>query len=634
MKTFINVAQMKLATLQAGQFVETGGYYVKGDAGQARYLVVAGVSPDDSVSPDLANGNHALYQGVGAVNDLSQAYIFDTVALFKASSIEFPDGKTIHLNDRDADFIKGSAAGVADGNRDIVSTVFASSIIRQVNTSPKKAMEVGRIVPATVRNIACGIDSLTAGSAGSTYLDYFIPSVKAHLGSDGLGYQAFDLGSSNYWGVGFGRTGTSDILITDVYGKKSFDGRGQVIVGGNGTQSFTWNPATAWSTARVYYLTSASGGTFKAKLSTQNDLNAVDVDTSGADGIGFIDIEYFGDGGIALVFNTMVGDVCIFGARFGITGVEGGSVHLMAQGGRTLESVALQNDTFYQNWIGLLEIDTFVLNSGTNDRITRTTAEFEADYRTLITRIQSANASANIMIVTGNSTADAATTNKNQFGDIEKSLADEFGFIYFDNRDVLGSYQYATDNGLMSDTVHPSEKANKIISRYICEALGFTANGYYGGEPAHPSAGGGADFQFIGELTRVTKNQQVAATPIKLYNIGLANDYPVGILTIEIIGNRHGTDAQTRRVHRIGLQNTTQVNQVTAIDTPSQVDDYQQAAGDSGVMDWTIDFSIVDNTLEVSITPTAYTMNLQAFGRVEFSKLTASGNSVFENTTV
>ena len=100
MKTFINVAQMKLATLQAGQFVETGGEAVKGDGGQARYLVVAGVSPDDSVSPDLANGNHALYQGVGAVNDLSQAYEFDTLQDAIVSTIVLPVGKVLNLKER------------------------------------------------------------------------------------------------------------------------------------------------------------------------------------------------------------------------------------------------------------------------------------------------------------------------------------------------------------------------------------------------------------------------------------------------------------------------------------------------------------------------------------------------------
>ena len=125
MKTFINVAQMKLATLQAGQFVETGGKVVKGDGGQARYLVTAGVSPDDSVSPDLANGNHALYQGVGAVNDLSQAYVFDTFDTMINSTLLLPVGKVVSYKKRGA--FDGGFACVVSGTgsantRDIIAS--------------------------------------------------------------------------------------------------------------------------------------------------------------------------------------------------------------------------------------------------------------------------------------------------------------------------------------------------------------------------------------------------------------------------------------------------------------------------------------------------------------------------------
>tara|TARA_R110002096_G_scaffold397862_2_gene593821 strand:- start:87 stop:1736 length:1650 start_codon:yes stop_codon:yes gene_type:complete len=62
---------MKLATLQAGQFVETGGYYVKGDAGQAKYLVVAAQAADGYGDHTLANGTVAVLQ-VGDVSDLEQ----------------------------------------------------------------------------------------------------------------------------------------------------------------------------------------------------------------------------------------------------------------------------------------------------------------------------------------------------------------------------------------------------------------------------------------------------------------------------------------------------------------------------------------------------------------------------------
>tara|TARA_R110000765_G_scaffold244345_2_gene346570 strand:+ start:1047 stop:3026 length:1980 start_codon:yes stop_codon:yes gene_type:complete len=65
MKTFINVAQMKLASLKEGQFVETGGYYTKGDAGQAKYLIVAAQTADGYGDHTLANGTVAVLQGDG-----------------------------------------------------------------------------------------------------------------------------------------------------------------------------------------------------------------------------------------------------------------------------------------------------------------------------------------------------------------------------------------------------------------------------------------------------------------------------------------------------------------------------------------------------------------------------------------
>ena len=65
---------------------------------------------------------------IDLINDLSQAYIFDTVALFKASLIAFPDGKTIHLNDRDADFAKITGTGAANTFNIIASTSVNQSI--------------------------------------------------------------------------------------------------------------------------------------------------------------------------------------------------------------------------------------------------------------------------------------------------------------------------------------------------------------------------------------------------------------------------------------------------------------------------------------------------------------------------
>jgi hypothetical protein len=63
------------------------------------------------------------------INDLSQAYDFTTVAAFKASAISFPDGKVIHLLDRDTDYIKATGIGSGDDGDVIDSTTVNQNIV-------------------------------------------------------------------------------------------------------------------------------------------------------------------------------------------------------------------------------------------------------------------------------------------------------------------------------------------------------------------------------------------------------------------------------------------------------------------------------------------------------------------------
>lgn len=66
--------------------------------------------------------------GSHLINDLSQAYEFATVAAYKSSLIEFPDGKTIRLLDRVADFTKISGqSGLGFGT--IPSTSVSQSVV-------------------------------------------------------------------------------------------------------------------------------------------------------------------------------------------------------------------------------------------------------------------------------------------------------------------------------------------------------------------------------------------------------------------------------------------------------------------------------------------------------------------------
>lgn len=91
MKTFISVAQMKLAFLTAGQQVETSGYYAPGDGGQARYLVKANESVDNLGNHDLAGTTVAILQDNGSLNVWQFGAVHDGVtndtAAFDAAEI-------------------------------------------------------------------------------------------------------------------------------------------------------------------------------------------------------------------------------------------------------------------------------------------------------------------------------------------------------------------------------------------------------------------------------------------------------------------------------------------------------------------------------------------------------------------
>jgi hypothetical protein len=92
------------------------------------------------------------------INDLSQAWIFDTVggALgYKQSTIVFPIGKTIHLNDRGADFNVIAGTGTANTFNIIASTSVNQSIDLLKN-------EYGSFTPKQCGAIGDGVTDDTA----------------------------------------------------------------------------------------------------------------------------------------------------------------------------------------------------------------------------------------------------------------------------------------------------------------------------------------------------------------------------------------------------------------------------------------------------------------------------------------
>jgi hypothetical protein len=92
--------------------------------------------------------NWTLLQGLtlpAIISDTSIPYIFDTVAEYKAFTIAFPVGKTIHLNDRDADFTVISGTGTGNDKNIIASGATSQSVVLKDTQYPAADRIVTRL---------------------------------------------------------------------------------------------------------------------------------------------------------------------------------------------------------------------------------------------------------------------------------------------------------------------------------------------------------------------------------------------------------------------------------------------------------------------------------------------------------
>ena len=100
-----------------------------------------------------------LLSSEALINNLSLPYVFDTVSLYKDSTIVFPVGKTIHVNDRGADFTVISGTGAGNGANIIGSDEVSQSI--QLNLVNGKVTSTGfgsTSDPFTTDNLQSFID--------------------------------------------------------------------------------------------------------------------------------------------------------------------------------------------------------------------------------------------------------------------------------------------------------------------------------------------------------------------------------------------------------------------------------------------------------------------------------------------
>lgn len=141
---------------------------------------------------ELAVGNF----DASLIDDLSQAYEFQTVALYKAFNSEFPVGKIIHLLDRNAKFTVISGTGTATGNKIIASDQVSQSIdlIVGMVAHPEQWGAIdGADNTAILKEISSFISAYTIVDLGS--IEYVISA--SGVPASPFGHRIFDLDGKN-----------------------------------------------------------------------------------------------------------------------------------------------------------------------------------------------------------------------------------------------------------------------------------------------------------------------------------------------------------------------------------------------------------------------------------------------------
>ena len=267
---FETVAQLKLATLTAGQLVSTKGYYASGDGGEADYIVAATQAVDGYGDHALAGGTVALLQ-VDASIDVKQYGVAgvspnaDRLAL-QAAFNALSDGDTIIISvdcsienatgaggdpvTQRADAVSSStlyAVSSATNNITVVitGTVTATSLLDDLfRFTGKKVLVKG---PGSVVGSGSTLDTNSAdpllqwrpsliklSGAGSicTQVKFVDPhTVGLYLAGSELG------ASQNYFEGGSATHGAGTILFGIESGVSSFGDTGNIIVGNNFSES-------------------------------------------------------------------------------------------------------------------------------------------------------------------------------------------------------------------------------------------------------------------------------------------------------------------------------------------------------------------------------------------------------------
>lgn len=479
-------------------------------------------------------------------------------------------------------------------------------------------------------HILCGIDSLTHGAGGTSYVDSFRPRIQGEYGVGGIGYLPLDNGAIAEFG-GWNFSGMTSLMAIggDVEPAcYSLDRRG--LYNDNATNGHIWVylQNKNFTHVKLLYLIQPGGGSFTVGYGdVQSSLHQT-INTSGAAvDLGVLTLEdNVSPHNGQLIINNINGKVCVFG--YYLYNDEGIVLSKVGQGGEKLSNQNLLNKDFQSKWLDVLNIDYFLFNGGMNDRNDLTSDQYK---NTLSSYLQPyKDKKVNIIVVRPNGAS--GDTKLAQFEEKIIEYCKENQVSYFNDNYVLGgSYDVANSLGYMADGVHPNQVGNQKRSNAY---LGYFGCGLVGNNASLDKVSSTTtnDFVYTTELT--PKNLTIKhGDEATIYNLGLINDYPAGMCKLVISANRYGTSSVCEKEYYFSIANHTTMNAVTTVSDVRVIENFETRAGDQVKPDMTLKVELIDNKAKITLSPNTSTsdMSFVVKGEVVLPTLSVKGQSVFEN---
>lgn len=474
-----------------------------------------------------------------------------------------------------------------------------------------------------------GIDSLTngAGTSNNNYGYYLERQLWNNYGFGGYGYVGFQNNSISQMGS-WNLSGFKTLETTDQSqypGKYSFDNKGcYADNASNGYINFNFKNKNH-TRAKVIYLKQPNGGTFNFSwvMSTKSELINTSSDTFE---LGVTELSELNNNaqykGVSC--SNCNGKLLIFGVY--LYNEKGAIFTRLGKGGDKLINHAKTDDVFRGKWLEVLNPDIYLFNGGANDK-----DDWNGEtYLSYLTKYLTPFISNDVHIVCIRCNDISGDNNWNEiFEPILEKFVKDNRLDYISDKKILGDYEFAMSNGYMLEGIHPSELGNKKRANYYASFLNLPTVNF---NNIVESSTTELTYEYYNKLTeKYIKIPNGASTTI--YKIGIANAYTIGLLTLNIVGQRNGTNHIIDKTFKLVVNNGTIPNQIIGKGNLKASENYEYHDGNNPSVDFNLNVNIVDNLLEISISPNtgSYDMNFYIKGEITMTYLTVKGQCVWEN---